>query len=58
MYPKISKTKDRLSIQLFLQKHVSFVSIVFLFLCLVYLTRCDYNVIFMTNPSKLYELKI
>ena len=55
---KISKTKQDLSMKLSSQKHVSFVSIVCLFSCLVCVTWCDYDVISMTTPCKLCKLDV
>ena len=55
---KISKTKNDLSMKLCLQKHVSFVSIVCLFSCLVCVTWCDYDVIYMTTHCELHKLDI
>ena len=55
---KLSKTKNDLSMKLSSQKHVSFVSIVCLVSCLVCVTWCDYNVIYMTTPCKLCKLDI
>ena len=55
---KISKNKNDLSMKLFSDKHVSVVSIVQLFSCLVYVMWYDYGVISMINPCNLYKLDI
>ena len=53
---KISNTKNDLSIKNSLQKDVTFISIVCLFLCLIWVTWCDNDVISMTTPYKLFKL--
>ena len=55
---KISKTKYDLSMKLSLQKHVSIVSIICLFQCLVCVMWYDYDVISMITPCKLRKLDI
>ena len=55
---KISKNKNDLSMKLFSDKHVSVVSIVQLFSCLLYVMWYDYGVISMINPCNLYKLDI
>ena len=47
-----------LSMKLFPQEYVSFVSIVYLFSCLVCVTWCDYGVTSMTAPCKPCKLDI
>ena len=55
---KIFETKNDLSMKIYSYKHVSFVSIVCLFTCLVCVTWCDYDVISMTSPCNLCKVDI